>query len=93
MLNTTTSASGISIKQTRYKEKIEGFFENTMNNEVKSDVRAFDTVIYNYAPVSSQSIVYQEYSTSKGIDLYDAVKELTGEILSRIESREVAIVE
>ncbi len=93
MLNETSAASGVSIKQTRYKETIEEFFENTMTDEVRSEVKAFDTVIYNYGPVSSQSIVYEEYSNPKGRNLYAAIRELTGEILSRIESVEVANVE
>ncbi|MBJ7966978.1 ParA family protein [Bacillus cereus] len=93
MLNETSAASGISIKQTRYKEKIEEFFGKTMINEVRSDVKAFDTVIYNYGSVASQSIVYEEYSNPKGINLYESIKELTEEILSRIESWEVAKVE
>lgn len=93
MINETSAASGISVKQTRYKEKIEKFFIDTMNDEVKFDVKAFDTVIYNYTPVASQSIVYEEYSNPKGISLYESISELTNEILSRMESWEVAEVE
>ncbi|MFE3573722.1 ParA family protein [Lysinibacillus sp. NPDC059133] len=93
MLNETSAASGISIKQTVYKEKIEDFFKKTMTNEVKSGVKAFDSVIYSYGPVASQSIVYEEYTNPKGKNLYASIKELTGEILSRIESLEVAKVE
>lgn len=93
MLNETIAASGISIKQTPYKEKIESFFNETMIHEVNSEVKAFDTVIYNYTPVSSQSIIYEEYTNPKGISLYESIRELTNEIISRIESWEVARIE
>lgn len=93
MLNETTAVSGISVKQTRYKEQIEGFFEETMNTEVKTDVKAFDTVIYNYVPVASQSIVYKEYTNPKGKALYEAIQELVEEIVSRVNREVVANVE
>jgi chromosome partitioning protein len=93
MLNPTSAASGISRKQTPYKDKIENFFTETMVKEVRFDVKAFDTVIYNQPTLAAHSIVYEEYSNPKGVSLYDSISELTNEILSRINNWEGAKVE
>jgi len=86
MLTETSAQSGISNRQTVFKKDIEEFFEDTMDEEVKCKVQAFDTVIYNYEPVASQTIVYKNYTNNKGRELYARVKELTDEIIQRIDS-------
>ncbi|GGG34211.1 hypothetical protein GCM10007425_31170 [Lysinibacillus alkalisoli] len=92
MLNETTATSGISHKQRPYKDDLEAFFEETMSEEVKSPVKAFDTVLYNYPAAVARSIIYESYeansgnTTKRAEELHTFIKELTVEVLARINA-------
>ncbi|MGE0910518.1 ParA family protein [Bacillus atrophaeus] len=81
MLAQTNAKSGISPRQSKFKEHIEEFFKE-MSEEVNSEVTAFDTVIYNQETISSKSVIYAEHNQYP--DLQQRVSDLTDEVLLRI---------
>ncbi|MDF9611002.1 ParA family protein [Bacillus cereus] len=83
LLSPSVAASGISPRQSKFKDDIESFFTK-METEVQSTVNAFDTVIYSNDIIASKSVIYAEHERYP--DLQQRISDLTDEILERIDA-------
>lgn len=89
MLNPTRALSGIGRANVEFKESIEDFYTE-MSENVKSQVKAFQTVIYHKQPIATKSIIYKEHS-EKYPELETRIEDLVSEIISRLDSKEKEI--
>ncbi|KAA0784603.1 ParA family protein [Bacillus sp. BPN334] len=80
MLNETSSPTGIARRHKDFKESIEEFYES-MALEVESEVKEFDTIIYNKPAISSSSVIYRKHTQ------YPELKERVLDLIDEIEKR------
>ncbi|MEQ6357741.1 AAA family ATPase [Lysinibacillus sp. M3] len=86
MLQETSSPTGIARRHKNFKESIEEFYEQ-MSLEVDSNVKEFDTVIYNKPSISSSSVIYRnhkQYPELK-VRILDIIDEIEQRILDKVE--------
>ncbi|UMY53500.1 MULTISPECIES: ParA family protein [Paenibacillus] len=88
MLGKTSRKLGVSRDQEGYKNVIEKFFNESVNDQksmserVKSKVEPFETKIYNYQKVSHNSSIYKTYDNYPQLML--SIRDLAIEMTSRI---------
>ncbi len=83
MLNETSATNGIARRHRDFKNTIEEYFVE-MSDEVGSQVKQFETVIYNKQPIATSSVIYRLHK-DKYPHLLEHIKDLVDEILERIE--------
>ncbi|MDA3965291.1 ParA family protein [Enterococcus thailandicus] len=86
MLNETTAENGIARRNRPFKEAIENYFPE-MSEEVFSDVKEFQTVIYTKQSIATSSVVYKVYN-DRYPELSERIKDLVDEIVGRLKLKE-----